>query len=166
MDTASCQRLINRILAYWELEPSTLRCRAWEHALIDLEEGRAGTAFMQCTKKHSTISPALFLQTYADIKVDTNYLPSCPRCEGTARTTQGEDCPQCSGTGRAERPSLKPISRSQHLTNLKRLADIGNRDAIEELARWHRFARNHPAGTGNDLRITISRDAILKALDD
>lgn len=165
MDTANCQRLINRILAYWELEPSTLRCRAWEHALIDLDEGRAGTAFMQCTKKHTTISPALFLQTYNDIKIDTNHLPSCPRCEGTAKTTQNEDCPQCAGTGRAERPSLKPISLSQHLANLRRLANIGNRDAIEELGRWHRAAINHPAGKGDDLRVTISRASIIEALD-
>lgn len=160
MDTAATQRLINRILAYWELEPSTLRCRAWEHALQDLDESRAGTAFMQSTKKHTNISPALFLQTYAEIKPDTNHLPSCPRCEGTARTTIGTECPNCAGSGRAERPNLQPISLSKHIRNLNRLAAIGNRDAIEELARWHRAATaQHPV-------INITNPAVLEALNE
>ncbi|CAB4168436.1 hypothetical protein UFOVP1266_20 [uncultured Caudovirales phage] len=162
MDSAATQRLINKILSYWEMEPSTLRCRAWEHALTDLDEGRAGTVFAQATRKHDTINPAKFVQMYADIKPDTNHQAECPRCEGTARTTNPiyTPCPNCAGTGRADRPSGPAMPLSQHLTKLRRACELGSKAATQELADWRNRAQ------GQNPWLTLNNPAILKALDD
>ena len=162
MDSAATQRLINRILAYWELEPSTLRCRAWEHALQDLDEGRAGTAFAQAKRTANTISPAAFTKLYSDIKPDTNHLPECPRCEGTARighTNPPTECPNCVGTGKAERPSGPAMPLSKHLTKLNQRAAIGDTKAIDELGAWRRRTQSPNPW------LNLTNPAIRKALD-
>jgi hypothetical protein len=161
MDSAATQRLINRILAYWELEPSTLRCRAWEHALQDLDEGRAGTAFAQAKRTQTSISPAAFTKIYSDIKPDTNHLPSCPRCEGTGRNWEPVyvACSNCTGTGKAERPSGPAMSPSKHLTKLNQRAAIGDRKAIEELGAWRRATQSPNPW------LNLTNPAIRKALD-
>lgn len=110
MESAAAHNLALKILAHWDLPPTAERTRTWTDLLLDLEEGRAGTAFAKARAlEHMT--PAIFAKQYKALR-------PAPAVWTPAPATGNE------------------ISFTEHIKRLRTKASHGDTDAIEELQRW------------------------------